>query len=67
MTEQRSLTPPQRALNATAWALGWKTCPENPNYLMMLDAALAAADADPDLKRFDLAKVAIGAVEGKVS
>jgi len=61
------MSPLQRAVDATAWAVGWKTWPENGNPHAAIDAALEVAHADPGIKRFDLAKVAIGAAAGKGS
>jgi len=68
MTERKEMTPLQRAVDATAWAVGWKTWPENGRLGAVhaaIDAALEVANEQPEMKRFDLACVAVNAAGGE--
>jgi hypothetical protein len=59
--QSSSESPEHHARGAVGWARHWKTWPENGDSEAAYKAALRAAKADPEIERFDLAKVAVAA------
>lgn len=58
-------TKKERALDAVQWAQHWTTWPPGGNSHAGYLAALSALTANPDLSKFDLARVAIEAAKPK--
>jgi len=51
----------ERAHTVVGWIQKWRTWPKNGDRLAAYEAALAALTENPDINKFDLARVAINA------